>query len=63
MEEKGLLGKDGLAGLEHNSVEYLHTLIEALRLSFADTRSVVLPNELTSKLCADATEFTSTATT
>jgi gamma-glutamyltranspeptidase/glutathione hydrolase len=41
MEAKGLLGKDGLAGLEHNSVEYLHTLIEALRLSFADTRYYV----------------------
>lgn len=46
MEAKGLLGKDGLAGLEHNSVEYLHTLIEALRLSFADTRSVASPARL-----------------
>ncbi len=25
-------------GIEHNSVEYLHLLIEALQLSFADTQ-------------------------
>ena len=28
----------GLAGVEHNSAEYLHLLIEALELSFADTQ-------------------------
>lgn len=26
------------AGMEHNSAEYLHTLIEAMQLSFADTQ-------------------------
>lgn len=26
-----------MAGVEHNSAEYLHLLIEAMQLSFADT--------------------------
>ena len=26
-----------MAGIEHNSAEYLHLLIEAMQLSFADT--------------------------
>jgi gamma-glutamyltranspeptidase len=36
MEKEGKIAK--LLEMEHNSVEYLHTVIEALRLSFADTR-------------------------
>ena len=38
MEKEGKI--TDLLKLEHNSVEYLHALIEALRLSFADTRYV-----------------------
>lgn len=40
MEKEGKISD--LLKLELNSVEYLHALIEALRLSFADTRYVLL---------------------
>ncbi|KAL7412033.1 gamma-glutamyltranspeptidase [Mrakia frigida] len=43
MEKEGKIPE--LAKMEHNSVEYLHTLIEALRLSFADTRYYVTDPE------------------
>lgn len=36
LQNQGKVGD--LAKLEHNSAEYLHALIEALRLAFADTR-------------------------
>lgn len=38
-----------LLDLEHNSVQYLHILIEALRLAFADSESV-----LASRLVSDS---------
>ena len=39
LQDQGLVGD--LAKIEHNSAEYLHALIEALRLAFADTRYFV----------------------
>lgn len=36
MQEQGLCR--ALTSMEHNSAEYLHTLIEALRIAFADTQ-------------------------
>jgi len=39
IQEQGLIGN--LLEIEHNSAEYLHTLIEALRLAFADSQHYV----------------------
>ncbi|THH33538.1 hypothetical protein EUX98_g639 [Antrodiella citrinella] len=44
MEEQGKIGS--LLELEHNSPKYLHTLIEALRLAFADSQYYVTDPEV-----------------
>jgi gamma-glutamyltranspeptidase/glutathione hydrolase len=36
-----LLSELNVQDMKHNSTEYLHTLIECLRLAFADTRYYV----------------------
>lgn len=44
MQEQGLI--DNLLEMEHNSAEYLHTLVEALRLAFADSQHYVTDPDL-----------------
>jgi len=39
MQEQGLV--ENLLKMEHNSAEYLHALVEALRLAFADSQRYV----------------------
>ncbi|KAN0125057.1 Nucleophile aminohydrolase [Russula decolorans] len=44
IQEQGLIGN--LLEMEHNSAEYLHTLVEALRLAFADSQRYVTDPDL-----------------
>ncbi|KAI0004217.1 gamma-glutamyltranspeptidase [Russula compacta] len=44
VQEQGLVGN--LLEMEHNSAEYLHTLVEALRLAFADSQRYVADPDL-----------------
>jgi gamma-glutamyltranspeptidase/glutathione hydrolase len=60
LETLNMLEKYNLAGMHHNSADYLHTLVEALKLAYADRDSyyadpkfVKPPEELLSKKYAE----------